>query len=281
MQAHPTGTDPTTDAMLVCRNTRIHLWVLLALVWAAPTFWWWASGPMWVGFLTGGFACLLTFPLVGSWRNAGRPENWVLAVHPHGLWVNLRDVTFCEAEPGDTVCYIPFAEIECAGLTKERYQVEDHDGITTYHCTYLDLQLPTTNARVLGVALQQDRQRKLPVHHYLGGAISVTIPQIKQQPVEVVGDDTLRIKFKANHYRLTPGLNRVLAALEGHVQIVPPAEAGREEWSEEHLIYRFIREGEDLQAIRQLRKQKRLSLSESKAYVSEARRQLADRLPQP
>ena len=107
MKLHPTGTDPTGEARLICRNVRFGLLVLLAIFWGAAIFWWWVEAPLWVIAMCVLVALFLTPLLIGAWRKRGRPENWVLATYPDGLWLNLR---YCEhylAEPGDTVLFVP------------------------------------------------------------------------------------------------------------------------------------------------------------------------------
>lgn len=85
----------------MCRNARFGLLILLAIFWAAAVVWWWFDAPRLISYVCGAIALFITPPVLGSWRKRGRPENWVLALHPDGLWVNLRDCEYYLAEPGE------------------------------------------------------------------------------------------------------------------------------------------------------------------------------------
>jgi len=106
MQFYPTGTNPTPEALLVCRNVRWNIAILLVILWAAPVFWWFVDAPSWVLIVCVALPLLVTWPMIRSWHRRGQVDNWVFAIHRDGVWLNLRDCEFTDAEPAETVLFL-------------------------------------------------------------------------------------------------------------------------------------------------------------------------------
>src|SRR5215217_1604723 len=128
MQLHPTGTDPISNALVVSRNVRWNIAVLLAIFWAAPVFWWYVSAPAWVLYMCIALPLLLTWPMFSSWRKRGRADNWVLALCRDGLWLNLRDCEYSDVEPGETVVFLAYSEISVARRVVHQHTTPSSDG---------------------------------------------------------------------------------------------------------------------------------------------------------
>lgn len=279
MQFHPTGTDPTAEGLLVCRNARFNLLVLLAVFWAIPFAWWWFE-VRWIAYGCVVLALLLTGPMLGSWRKRGRAENWVLALLPSELWVNLRDCEYYGAEPGLTVVSIPYDEVRAAYKSVHRYKTPDSDGDVSHRDVYLDLQISSPQREQLRDALQQERQLPGPRRKYLGGLVTVGAKNLKQQPVDFVGDDLLRIKFTVGNYGLRPPVKHVLAELRRYTTVREEVEQSTKDWEKlsdsefNTFLRKLVLDGRDIRAIDLLRRRTGKSTVEAREFVDEIRRQV-------
>lgn len=282
MKLYPTSTDPTGDAQLVCRNARLGLLILLAIFWAAAVLWWWLDAPRLIYYLCAGIAMFITPFVLGSWRKRGRPENWVLALHRDGLWVNLRDCEYYLAEPGDTVLFVPYEEIISAKKSIHRYTAPSGNGSRQHKDVYLDLQINSPETELLRAALKADRKRSSPPRKYLGGLVTVSDGGIKRQPTELVRDDLLRIKFTSHNVGLRPRLKRVLSTLAYHVSVEQEQQQAETDWQTlddtgfHQLVQKMVRDGKDFQAISVLRQRSDMSTTAARDFVREIRRQLAE-----
>lgn len=281
MKLYPTGTDPTGDAQIVCRNARFGLLILLAFFWAFAFVWWWVDAPRLICFVCGGIALFITPWVLGSWRKRGRPENWVLALHRDGLWINLRDCEYYLAEPGETVLYVPYDEILTARRSIHHYSTPSSDGDTNHRDVYLDLQIDSSETESLREALKAERKRRPPPRKYLGGLVTVSDKTITRQPAELVRDDLLRIKFTSQNFGLLPRPKRVLAALAFHVAVESEQQGAQVDWQSlddtgfNQRVRDLVHDGKTIQAISMLRRRRNMTMTEAHSFVDEIRSQLA------
>lgn len=273
MKFHPTGTDPTRDALLVCRNTRWGVVMLLAVLWAAPIFWWYVAAPWWVTALCAALPALLTLPMFGIWRRRGRADNWVLALYRDGIWLNLRDCDYHLAEPAKTVVFIPYAEVGAARRFIHRYTTPSSDhGSTSRKDSYLELQLSTPDTGELQRVLDEERRRDPPQRSHLGGFVTSRTRRT-QAPIELEDDGTLRVKFRMLNYWLTPSLKKVLKALQQFVTIEADHVPIRADWTTidglefDELVRHLVRNGARIDAMELLRRRKGFSTTEAKQFV--------------
>ena len=274
MQFHPTGTDPTPHALMVCRNARWNLIALLVVLWAFPTIAWFAGAPWWFVCLAGALPALLTWPLVQAWRRRGRADNWVLAVYADGLWLNLRDCDYHEAEPAETVVFVPYTELASVRRYVHRYHVK-HGTKTRYHKdVYLELQLREPNAAKLQMALADEWQRQPPPRKYFGGQVTSRTRRT-QVPITVEGDNLVRVKFSVSNYGLQPPLKQVLTLLERFVTIDADREPPEEDWMKlddadfNALVRRLATNGRRIDAMSLLQQRKGISATEARQAVDE------------
>ncbi len=279
MQFHPTGTLPPDDAAQVCRNSRFHILVVLLVFWAAPVVWY-LAGVMWLVYACAALALLLTWPMLGSWAQRGRPENWVLALTSAGIWINFRDCEYAEVEPSDTALFVPYEEILSARKTVHRYKTPDSDGDVSHKDIYLDLQLVSPDVEQLRTALQAERQLSTPTKKYLGGFIGVSAGTIKRQPIDLIGNDLLRVKFVAGTFGLLPRLKKVLPVLANYVAIEGEEQQtskDTEEMSDAEfadLVRKLVVEGRQMDATKMIRDRTGKSLAEARAFLEEVSRQV-------
>ena len=273
MQFHPTGTDPTPTALLVCRNVRWNLVILLAILWAVPVFWWYVAAPLWVLSLCTALPLLLTWPMVSAWRKRGSADNWVLALYGDGIWLNLRDCDYNEAEPAETVVFLPYREVAAARRVVHRYTTPSSDNGTTAHRdVYLELQLTTGNG-ALTKALADERRRDPPQHSHLGGHVTSQTRRT-QFPIEMESDNAIRIKFSVASYGLRPKLRKVLAALQKFVIVETDQQDSTGHWRTlddlqfESLVRRLIASGDRMNAVALLRRRKGISLAAARELVA-------------
>ena len=273
MQFHPTGTDPTREALLVCRNTRWGVVVLLAVLWVVPVFWWYVGAPWWVTALCAALPLLLTLPFLGVWRRRGRADNWVLAVYRDGVWLNLRDCDYHLAEPAETVLFVPYSEIASARRFIHRYTTPSGESGDTYHKdSYLELQLNTADTRELRRMLDEERRRDPPQQSHIGGLVTSRTRRT-QAPIELEGEGTLRIKFRMLNYWLSPSLKKVLVTLQRFVTIETEHAPSREEWKAvsgvefDELVRGLVKNGSRINAMELLRLRKGMSTTEAKQFI--------------
>ena len=283
MQLHPTETNPTENALLVCRNARFGLLILLAIFWAMPIFWWWVDVRI-VFYLTFALALMLTPLFIGSWRNRGRADNWVLALYNDGLWVNLRDCEYHRAKSGETILFLSYEEVVSVQKTILRYTTPDSDGDNTHHkSVFLDMQIALDDPESLHNALRADKRRRPIPREYLGGCLSIGLGKIKRAPVEFLSEDLLRIKFSTNNYGLIPGWKKVLAVLGKYVAIENEQLLHRGEWQEmddtqfNQFIRDLVRDGSDVTSISLLRRRQGMTTTEAHNFIQEIRNQLASK----
>jgi hypothetical protein len=274
MQFHPTGTDPTPSAQFVCRNVRWNLLVLLAVFWAIPVLFWYLSAPRILVWLSAALPLLLSWPILGSWRKRGKADNWILALHGDGIWLNLRDCEYGEAEPGNSVVFLPYREITSARRVIHRYTTPSSDnGSTTHKDVYLELRLRND---IDGVALKNaiaaERRRESPEHRYLGGAVTSRRHRT-ESPVEMESDHALRVKFTVGNYGLRPRLKRILSALASLLVVEADEREITDHWRDldenqfDALVCRLVSGGRNFDATRLLRQRNGWTLAEAHKFI--------------
>jgi hypothetical protein len=278
MQFHPTGTDPAPAALVVCRSARWNLLILLAIFWAIPTALLLASAPIWAIAIAALLPALLTSPLVGVWRKRGRPDNWVLALHGDGLWLNLRDVEYHAAEPGSTIVFLPYDEIPSAQPVIHRYTTPTGNGKTRYHRDiYLELRTKPQHVAELRDAIAAEWKRELPRKQHLGGMVT-SHSRRTNSPLEIEGDNAVRIKFSSSTVGLRPSINRVLDLLHEFVKVEEASKPPLVEWREltdtafEEFVHRLAVSGQKINAMELLRRRRGMSTTEAKHHVDKLKR---------
>jgi len=284
MQFHPTGTDPTTEARLVCRNARFNILILLAIFWGIPALWWYLE-VYWLAYSCLALAVFLANVMLPIWHRRGRPENWVLAIYRDGLWLNLRDIEYHTAEPGQTIVFIPFTEIQSVRKFIHRYETPSSDGNTSHKDVYLELLLNTDEGVLVDVALKEDQQRKLPPKGCLGGFVTVSTKR-GRAPVAVQGEDTLKVKFSMSNYGLTPNIRTTLAELGKYVDVEPECKEELPDLEDlndtefNNLVSQMVTDGRRIDAIKLLRTRKQMTTTEAMNFLDELQRQLNEPPPE-
>lgn len=262
MQFHQTGTDPTREARLVCRNARINLLILLALFWGFAGVIYYGGGH-WVAYVWMVLCALLTPAIMASWRRRGSPENWVLAIYSDGIWLNLRDVAYHTAEAGNTIVSVPFSEILSVRKFIHRYSTPSSDGNTSHKDTYLEFLLNTDEAILVDVALKDDQKRKRG-----------------RAPIAVQGDNTLRIKFSTPNFGLRPNLHTTLSELGKYIRIEPESKEELPDLQKlsdaefSKLVSELVAAGRRIDAVSLLRSRKQMTLTEAMDFVDELQKQI-------
>ena len=282
MQFHPTGTDPTSEARLVCRNARNHILMLLAIFWAIPAVWWYFQ-IYWIAYFCIALALGLTPLMFGSWRRRGRPDNWSLAVNRDSLWLNLRNVEYHTAEPGETVVNIPYPEIVAVRQSIHRYTTPSNDGSTNHKDVYLDILL-NNQADQLREAVQAEQGRECPSRGCLTAGITV---QTKRGPgpLLVKGDDIVRLKFSTKNYHLKPNLKTTLAELKKYVIVEPTSDEKTGDWQQldqqqfNKLVEQLVAAGRTIDAVGLLRSRNKMSTTDAMNFIDELSKQLNQQKP--
>lgn len=278
MQLHPTNTDPTSGALLVCRAARWNLLALLAILWLLPIGVWLFEGPWWGVLLGATIPVAVTLPIVGAFRKRGKPENWILALHRHDLWGNLRSVENVEAVPGQTAVQIPYQEIEFVRRVDHRYTIPSNNRNTRHHRDiYLELQLPSEAIAAIAAELASENKRELPEQTHLGGLVKSRTGRA-QSPVIIEGDYALRIRFSSASVRLRPSLARTMAVLKNYVTARPDFLEDSDHWQNldesefDKLVQKLALNGQLIDATKLVRRQKQLSLRDAREYVKKLSR---------
>ena len=253
--------------------------MLLALIWAFAGLVFWKEGNVWVYSLSAIVLLPITWLLLRSWVVRGRPGNWVLAATVSGIWVNLRDNEYLAVEQGNTVVFLPYSEVQLARHVIHRYKTRDTEGDVSHKDVYLDLQIASPDFEQLRAELQADRQRRSPGKKRFGG-IETMPGKIRQQPVQVIDDDVLRIKFTAGNFGLLPRPKKVLAVLSKYIAVEKAAEISTAETKQQsdgefdEMVIKMVTEGRDVQAIELVRDRTGKSQTEARVFVDELRSQL-------
>lgn len=277
MELHPTGTDPTRDALLVCRAARFQHLILLVVLWCIPVAWWWFSAPIIVTAACALLALLLTPLMLGDWLKRGRPDNWVLALHSTKLWINLRSYGATNAPQAETVLSIPYREIQSIRRTIHKYTTQGSDGKTNHTEVFLDFFFRDTDIEQVENILKSERELAIPLNEYWNGLVKVGNRQLKSFPVDTLGENGLRVVYSSSRNGLTPSIKKVLALLGRYVAIEEPLEtklANEQDLTDEEIDARILHLAQmrdTIEAIRMLRRHREMSLLEAKQFIEELR----------
>ena len=280
MQFHPTGTDPTGEARLVCRNARIHILIMLLVFWAIAVGIWFGLSHL-IAYAWGAVCLFLTPMMMESYRSRGRADNWIVAVSGSGIWLNIRDVEYHQADPGQTVVFIFYTELVAARRFTHRYQTESSDGPIKHKDIYLELLLNSDDAVLLNVEIKDESKRELPPRGCLFGLAKSTRRRTNA-PISVHGDNSVRVKFSASGYGLTPNIRKTLEELKQYVTIETEQKEELPNWQQldeqefNQLVTQLVKNGQIIDAVGLLRSRKNMSLLEAKQFVEELKLQTAE-----
>lgn len=274
MRFHASGYDPAPRATLVCRYQRWGLLVILAVFWGAAVAWWRLEAPALVTYGVAGLAALITFPVLRTWRKRGRCDNWALAIDPSGVWLNLRDSEYHDAERGETIVHLPYREIRSVRRTIERYTLPHRKNDSTKHREdYLEIQLARPEAPQIAERIAAEQQREAPPHKSFGGMVTTRIPRTVAT-IRTTGDDKVLILYSSRTHRLSPRLSRILAALERYVPIEGDEQSSPESWKTlddaqlDDRLRALVSQGRLIDAMKLARASKKLSLTEARELVN-------------
>ena len=230
--------------------------------------------------LTALLAVVITGPMFGSWRLRGTAANWVVAVTPQELWLNLRDCEFQDAAAAETIVAIRLDELESAGRVDHRYILTDFDGDEARRKdVHLELVLKEPQAMLLEKLLVEDQRLKPPATKYLGGIVKVSTNR-QHAPVSVEDAHRIRIKFTSGNYGLTPGIKQTLEVLRPLVTVAERqalSTGSAKELSEpeyDALLVKYVRAGQVFDATRLVCARTGKSLTDGRRFVAELEEQL-------
>ncbi|MCA9263163.1 MAG: hypothetical protein KDA60_04920 [Planctomycetales bacterium] len=274
MQFHPSNHDPTSDALLVCRNARWVAVLLAACFWGFMVFLAFERAPVWLLGLWGMICIPVTAILWSDWIAKGRPENWMIAVHRDGVWLNLRDVAFRSAPQGQSVVFLPYQELHGVREHVHKYRTRDSDGGDTHHKdTYVELLTDSNITNQVAGVLSEERLIELPSKSYFWGGIEVRAGRIRYQPVTVPTPGVLRVAASKRNYGMRPGPRRVVEVLSEFIQ---PVESIRrndgnlrnmDDADFEATVAEFARRGDVFAAVKLLVDRRGMSLTDARSYV--------------
>ncbi len=274
MQFHRTSHDPTPGALLICRNAR---WVGLAIAfgfWCFFGLFAYAPMPVWLMWLLGALCLFITAVGYRDWVIKGRPENWMIALHRDGLWLNLRDVTYHAAPDSDTVLFLPFSEISAVREHVHQYQERSSDGGSIHHKDrYIELLTDSKNTKHISTEILAEQHRKPPMKKYFGGYLRVGTGSIKHQAVTIPEDGVIRVAASKMNFGMQPRLSYVLQRLgeffpvEKSVKRVDGDTREMDDQAFDVAVAEFAQRGDTIAATRMLIERRGLSMTEAKAQV--------------
>jgi hypothetical protein len=201
---------------IICRQTRLlttvmYLFFVSVLV-GSPVLWRHVGAP-WIAW--GGIAALavLVAPsiLFGTIPALWRRSNWLLAVQPDGLWVNLRTYGNDHFAEGQTVVWFDLAEISAARTHVERCTTPsggEPGGTTQRRTTHLQLELAHADTEQLQDALSVERKRK-PAARTVLGFIPIS-NKLCHYPVTLPEPNVVRIAWRGSTDHVVPSINYLL-----------------------------------------------------------------------
>ncbi|WP_428306849.1 hypothetical protein [Lacipirellula sp.] len=273
MQFYTTSYDPTPLATLVCRQQRWGLLVFVAVFCGIPFVWHRLEAPGIVTYGTALLALLICPVMLRSWRKRGRRDNWAIALDGNGVWLNLRDCEYHNAEPGETIVYLANRELLSARRFDYRYTTPNQRKHSTQHReVYLELQVDEATAAEIKQRVDAEQRREMPPHRALGGLLQTRVSR-NSALVRVHNTSTLRILFSSSTYRLTPGLKRLLSELARDVPVDDAPAIRSEPWQElspaecDELIRSLASQGRLIEATQLAQATKKISLTAARELV--------------
>ena len=277
MQFYTTGYDPTARSMLVCRYQRWGLLLLLSMLWGAAAAWWLLDAPGVVTYGVALLAALLTLPILRTWHKRGRRDNWALALDPAGVWLNLRDCEYHEAERGETIVHVPYQELRAVRRNIERYTLpQDRNDSSKHRDEYLELILVRPEAFQIAERIAAEQRREPPTRKSFGGIVTTRVPRTIAT-VSTAGEDVVRVLYSSRTHRLSPRMSKILAAFERQLPIESQQDSELKAWKAmdpaevDELLLTLMDQGRIIDATRLARESKGLSLAEARALIESLR----------
>jgi hypothetical protein len=216
MKLHCPSQVSLAQAEIICREARVRgtlLCVFFFCVCDGAALFWRYMDAHWV--IWGGIAAitLLLAPdflfrcIPALWRKS----NWLLAIQPDGLWVNMRVCCNDHLPEGQTIVWFDLAEISAARAYVEGYTTPSMDAgpsTTRWKTTHLQLELMHTDTQSLQEAISAERQRKPPKRAVLG-FIHIS-SKISHYPITLPQPNVLRIQWRGSKDHVVPSLKYVL-----------------------------------------------------------------------
>jgi len=144
-----------------------------------------------------------------------RNSNWLALITPTGLFLKFRSyLNYALPDSDQTVVFIPYQEIQSAGLLTEHMASADAQGHrATQTVRYVELDL-SVDLNLLEMALSAERAKPAPREKHWYGTSSTLY---SHYPVRVVRPSFVQVQWSA-----TPRRKAFLKALPPSVPIVPP-----------------------------------------------------------
>lgn len=203
-----------------------------------------------------------------------RDTNWLVQSNEAGLFVQFRSYlnhNFSVDDP--TVVFIAYPEIRSARLVRQRQQITDTNGHTTYRTLRLiELDLPE-NAPSLADALATERARSAPGEKRWYGSSAT---KYEDYPVRMESPASLQIEWS-----VVPRVNKFLENVGAYVKVEAPVFVeedfsklnGLSKAEQDSRLKKLDAEGQTISAIYLARRFYGCSLADAKARVEELRQQ--------
>lgn len=277
MQFHTSRYDPAPRSTLVCRYQRWGLLLVLGMLWGAAAAWRVLDAPRLIVYGLALLAALLTLPILRTWQKRGRRDNWALALDAAGVWLNLRDCEYYEAERGETIVHIPYQELRAVRQNVARYTLpEDKNDSSKHRDEYIELILVRPEAQQIAERIAAEQRRETPKRKSFGGIVTTRVPRTIAT-VSTAGDHVVRVLYSSRTHRLSPRMSKILASFERHVPIESPQASELKAWGTmapaevDDLLLTLMSQGRIIDATKLARERKGLSQGDARAFVDSLR----------
>lgn len=253
--------------MLAIFSTPLVLGLVLAVLRRAdlaalPWYAWIPLGPL--ALLGGGLLLLVVHALAQVAARSFRASNWLLAVSPAGLVLNLRSYQNAHFESdGPTVLRLAWSEVRCAREVRDVTPRRDGDA-TELTRRWLEIELAGVDTDPIEALVRAERERPAPETRSLGVRSRTRFGHV---PAFVAAPGLVRTDWLGR---------RVLAALGAHVSLEERRSLAHQPGLEvERRLADLVRRGDRLAAIDLARRELGLSLTEARARVRDLDRAAA------
>lgn len=203
-----------------------------------------------------------------------RDTNWLVQSNEAGLFVQFRSyLNFDFSADDPTVVFIAYTEIRSVRLVRQRQQVTDTSGQTTYRTLCLaELEL-ADNAQSLAEALATERGRSAPAEKRWYGTSST---KYEDYPVRMASPANVQIEWS-----VVPHIKSFLENIGAYVKVEAPVFVeedfsklnGLSKEEQEKRLKKLDAEGQTISAIYLARRFYGCSLAEAKSRIEELRAQ--------
>jgi hypothetical protein len=143
-----------------------------------------------------------------------RHTNWLAQIAPTGVLLQFRSyLNYALPESDETVVFIPYEEIQSAGLLTERVASVDAQGRATQTVRYVEFDL-SADVSPLEKAIAAERAKPAPSEKRWYGTSSTLY---NHYPVRIARPSFVQVQWSA-----APGRRAFLMALPPSVSIAPP-----------------------------------------------------------